>query len=625
MGCGFCEAALCNTVETLVVDCVVKRVGRQLDYVRRFHDNVEKLREKKRELADARDRLLHKIEDAKNWLLLIDNDVQNLQSRAAETLSDMGTLEEEIQLNKRCLNWCPNWSWRYQLSKKAMKKIQDIPELLEKFGQLGLELVIGKMTNEQLSNLQSCKYEELEQYQTSSQHHPLPLCFPNLILLDILECESLKSLFSIIVAQGSSKKLNAPNLQTLWIRRCFGMKEIIQDSQVPTISFQCLREVQVTECNKLKFIFPMCVANSLGQLQTLRIESCFQLQEIIQRPDVLISMSRSLERLNEVELINLPQLKGRGRNDIVLTSLSLHVLRVIECPQLTPFIVPTNIQELYFLEITEKKQISNVTVPKRRGGTSTCTEYLTISNFEELFEYSGYNLSSLKILKLSELIELRVIWTGPIQVEHFQNLTELAVFKCRRLRYIFSPTIARNLPQLWTLVISNCEELEQIIEKDQTSSQHHLQPICFPNLSWITIIDCENLKCLFPITLAHGGLPNLVHLYLRRVSKLEQVFEGDESNVSKDGEKVICLPRLNDLVLGNLPNLVSFSPAGYHFVFPFLIRLTVEGCPNITTRFSVDSEKSVHAKTQASQSVDEIIVEESLLQLKKLHGQLVVI
>ncbi|XP_012442120.2 disease resistance protein At4g27190-like [Gossypium raimondii] len=109
MGCGFCEAALSNTVGTLVVDCVVKPVGRQLDYVRRFHDNVEKLREKKRELADARDRLLHMIEDAKIRLLLIENDVQNLQSRADETLSDMGTLEEEIQLNKRCLIWCPNW------------------------------------------------------------------------------------------------------------------------------------------------------------------------------------------------------------------------------------------------------------------------------------------------------------------------------------------------------------------------------------------------------------------------------------------------------------------------------------------------------------------------------------
>ncbi|KHG00099.1 Putative regulator of ribonuclease activity [Gossypium arboreum] len=73
MGCGFCEAALSNSVGTLVVECVVKPVGRQFDYVHRFHDNVEKLREKKDELADARDRLLQKIEDAKSRLLLIEN------------------------------------------------------------------------------------------------------------------------------------------------------------------------------------------------------------------------------------------------------------------------------------------------------------------------------------------------------------------------------------------------------------------------------------------------------------------------------------------------------------------------------------------------------------------------
>ncbi|KAK8358806.1 hypothetical protein V6Z12_A04G048500 [Gossypium hirsutum] len=264
-------------------------------------------------------------------------------------------------------------------------------------------------------------------------------------------------------------------------------------------------------------------------------------------------MSQGLARLNKVELISLPQLKGKDRNDIVLTSPSLYSLTMRDCPQLTPFIVSTNIQ---------------------------------------LFEYSGYNLSTLKFLRLSKLTELRVIWSGPIQVEHFQNFCTLTVKDCRRLRYIFSSTIARNLPQLCSLDISDCEELEQIIEKDLTPSQHHLQPICFPKLSWITIRNCENLKSLFPLTLAHGGLPNLGGLYLERVTKLEQVFEGDESNVSKDEEKVIHLPELTDLVLDNLPNLVSFSPVGYHFVFQILRYLKVEGCPN----------ELVHAKTQVHYS-----------------------
>ncbi|MBA0673247.1 hypothetical protein Goklo_029485 [Gossypium klotzschianum] len=150
------------------------------------------------------------------------------------------------------------------------------------------------------------------------------------------------------------------------------------------------------------------------------------------------------------------------------------------------------------------------------------------------------------------------------------------------------------------LHIYDFEELEQIIEKDQTPSQHHLQLVCFPNLSSITIISCENFRCLFPITLAHGGLPKLYRLELENITQLEQVFGGED--VSEDEEKVIHLPRLTYLQFDDLPNLVSFNPVGYHFVFQSLRCLKVKGCPNVTTRFSVDSKQSVHAKTQVHYS-----------------------
>ncbi|MBA0776409.1 hypothetical protein Gotri_011408 [Gossypium trilobum] len=282
-------------------------------------------------------------------------------------------------------------------------------------------------------------------------------------------------------------------------------------------------------------------------------------------------MAQGLPLLNEVVLEDLPQFKGRDGNEIVLTLSSLQKLKVVNCPGLTSFIISAKIQ---------------------------------------LFD-SSYNLSSLKFLSLMELTELRVIWNGSIQAVNFQNLTELNVGDCISLRYIFSPTIARNLPRLSLLRIFDCEELEQIIENDQTSSQHHLQPICFPSLAEVSVRDCENLKYLFPVTFSHGGILKLKTISLEKVSKLEKVFEGDEANVSKDEEKVIHLPQLTDLKLSELPNLMSFSPVSYHFVFPSLEDLKVEGCPNITTRFSVDSKQSVHAKTQASQSDDGTIVEES--------------
>ncbi|KAH1063679.1 hypothetical protein J1N35_028666 [Gossypium stocksii] len=58
-------------------------------------------------------------------------------------ISNVETLEMEIQQNKRCLNWCPSWSWQYRLSKKAMNKTLDISELLEKINKFGQPGQVG--------------------------------------------------------------------------------------------------------------------------------------------------------------------------------------------------------------------------------------------------------------------------------------------------------------------------------------------------------------------------------------------------------------------------------------------------------------------------------------------------
>ncbi|KAK8300384.1 hypothetical protein V6Z11_D05G381300 [Gossypium hirsutum] len=1130
MGCGFCAAALSNIVGTLVVDSVVKPVGRQLDYVRRFHDNVEKLREKKCELADARDRLLHKIEDAKNRLLLIENDVQNLQSRADETLSDMRTLEEEIQLNKRCLNWCPNWSWRYQLSKKAVKKIQDISELLDKFGQLGpvgypaptalptidflcskefvvsesskaafnqiiealkdeninmiglwgmggvgkttlarevgsqaqkLNLVDKKlnsfdkvmittvsqkpnferiqdqiaqyigfdMKNEQgrrsekelwlrlkkeqriliilddiwepinlkekigipirddhkgckvllttrrqplcqamdcqnvvqlgclnddeawtlfekkaglddfsddsitiLANqivkkcgglpiaivplgsalkgkthhewqaayrrLKDRRLTEIEDVNEENAYVCLEASFDYLKNMETKTCfllcslfpeddeiyvenlagyawglelykgmDSIKDVRSEVLASietlknsgllldcgethvkmhdvvrqfalwiaSSRKEISFGTVETLQMDESFkhytaisfetdqtdelpkgvgfpylklllhggnrfmetsseffeGMKALqvcaLKDQLISLAAFKfnmnlrtlCLIDCKLSDISmlgKLKTLHILSLSRSditelpteAGDLENLRLldlSYCYELRRITPNlmrrlsnleelylhgcsslkwatenstkresysslselnllpklviisldissehlPDGFVfhrlwsfdfcigmkrelwyrkrdletcPISRSLrinksvdackQLLEDVESLELGDVEGHPNLipslDLgfrKLTSLDLRQCHSMQClidapKQQVPITALSNLRKLSLSRMFHLEEMCNAPQPQgflqklEEVIVSDCGEMQVLFPIAELrsieqegpsrhlslqslkiVEIEGCNnlkyifpmsiannlgqLHTLKIKSCSQLediiedrqnfglktnlnkplsslsgeanvvqtTEMREVWNGPIQVEHFQNLTELIVFKCRRLRYIFSPTIARNLPQLCNLDINNCEELEQIIEKDQTPSQHHLQPICFPNLRWIRIINCENLKCLFPITLAHGGLQNLELLNLSRVSKLEQVFEGDEGNVSKDKEKLIHILQLCSLRLYELPNLVSFSPVGYHFVFPFLTGL------------------------HASQSVDEIIVEES--------------
>ncbi|EEF39384.1 conserved hypothetical protein [Ricinus communis] len=85
--------------------------------------------------------------------------------------------------------------------------------------------------------------------------------------------------------------------------------------------------------------------------------------------------------------------------------------------------------------------------------------------------------------------------------------------------------------------------------------------------------------------------------------QLGEVFEGNDE-VINDGKEIV-VAKLTRLIHKELPSLMSFCPGGYHLVFPCLETLTVEGCTQITTRFTVASNCSVHAKNEKPQIVEE--------------------
>jgi len=84
------------------------------------------------------------------------------------------------------------------------------------------------------------------------------------------------------------------------------------------------------------------------------------------------------------------------------------------------------------------------------------------------------------------------------------------VNKCKRLTHVFSDSMIASLVQLNFLNIESCEELEQIIArdnddgKDQILPGDHLQSLCFPNLCEIDVRKCNMLKSLFPVAMASG-------------------------------------------------------------------------------------------------------------------------
>jgi len=213
----------------------------------------------------------------------------------------------------------------------------------------------------------------------------------------------------------------------------------------------------------------------------------------------------------------------------------------------------------------------------------------------------GHELSlvSLETLQLNLLPDLRCIWKGLVP----SNLTTLKVKRCNRLTHVFTDSMIASLVQLKFLEISNCEELEQIIakdnddEKNQIFSGSDLQSPCFPNLCRLEITGCNKLKSLFPVAMA-SGLKKLQILKVRESSQLLGVFgQGDHAS-PVNVEKEVVLPHLLQLILEELPSIVYFSHGCYDFIFPRLWNLEVRQCPKLTTRFATTSNGSMTAQSE---------------------------
>ncbi|OMO71413.1 Disease resistance protein [Corchorus olitorius] len=108
-----------NLVEQYAVNPTLKHVR----YVFCFESIVGEFRDQKQNFSSALSRMKHSVEEAKRRKILdIYEDVKEWIKKADNIENEVESLEMEIQENKTCFSWCPNWSCRYRLSKKIARK-----------------------------------------------------------------------------------------------------------------------------------------------------------------------------------------------------------------------------------------------------------------------------------------------------------------------------------------------------------------------------------------------------------------------------------------------------------------------------------------------------------------------
>ncbi|KAG6793973.1 hypothetical protein POTOM_003200 [Populus tomentosa] len=232
------------------------------------------------------------------------------------------------------------------------------------------------------------------------------------------------------------------------------------------------------------------------------------------------------------------------------------------------------LHKLEFVKVWDCGDVFTLFPAKLQQGLKNLKEVIVGSceSLEEVFELGEADegsseekemplLSSLTLLELSELPELKCIWKGPTRNVSLENLVHLEVSYLERLTFIFTPSLARNLPKLETLEIRDCSELKHIIREEDGEKEIIPQSPGFPKLKALYISLCFSLEYVFPVSTS-PSLTNLEQMTIVRADNLKQIFYGGEGDaLPRDG--IIKFPRLRELSLRFRSNYIFLVPTNF--------------------------------------------------------------
>ncbi|KAI9111278.1 hypothetical protein K1719_017690 [Acacia pycnantha] len=343
----------------------------------------------------------------------------------------------------------------------------------------------------------------------------------NIREIELVACTNLISLTTLSTA-------SIILLEVLTIRACDQLKCIVGDegdarTQINYNSiFTKLKQLEVSDCIGLEYLFPAYVFRSPVYLESLEISKAPILKYVFgrsQHDDSLNPENHNIQTL--IDFLALKYL-SIGYVPKLVIEMCLNTLKSLQ-------VCDVKIEEIFYLTYMETEKKGDELQP------------LTSS------------LRELRLLNLRELVN--ICW-GPKCIIRFDSLRDLTIKACKKLRVIFSASIVRSLPVLWQLDISECEELVHIVEEDyETNADDHVRhEPCFPNLEQVSVSHCDKLKYLFSITIS-DILPKLSFIWIDNAYELEHVLIKRDEMKEMFMENV--LPPVRQFTLSNLPNLIS--------------------------------------------------------------------
>ncbi|KAI8009843.1 Disease resistance protein [Camellia lanceoleosa] len=366
------------------------------------------------------------------------------------------------------------------------------------------------------------------------------IVFSQLTTLNLSELVSLKSFYNWPTRSEAQPLFNhqvafpvlevleiqeLPNITEIWD------KQLLMASEQESKSFCQLKDMTASNCEKLVHVVQFNMLSRLQNLETFNVDHCPKMEAIVSE--------------NGKE-------EGTTSNDVIVFS-QLTTLNLSELVSLKSFYNwPTR---------SEAQPLFNhqVSFPK--------LETLLLDNCVNSREIHPWNVQagkiSLKFLDVANLDKLIV-----------RNCSEVAeVFQLEGLN-VGGGQHVRPLIEVRMMELDGLPQLTCLWNKDP----HGI--LSLQILQYLTIKKCSLLRNLFTCSTAMA-LQQLKVLYLESCPVIEEVIAATEDGLKEVIDDVIEFPKLEWLILKDLPNLNSFCNAKYNFNLPSLQRVVLMGCSNM--------------------------------------------
>ncbi|XP_027925695.1 uncharacterized protein LOC114183052 isoform X2 [Vigna unguiculata] len=471
--------------------------------------------------------------------------------------------------------------------------------------------------------------------------------FPNLKHLSIVNNFGIKYIINPV--DQFQLLFVFPKLESIWLYKMDTLEKICGNWLAET-SFRSLKVIKIKTCVKLVNLFPFSIVRLLIALETIEVYDCDSFKGIVseeRQTHTVIDDKIEFPQLRLLTLNSLPiftclyvidKMFGSPQSLKDLQDINKDIVTDVE-NKVTNSCLPLFNEKVSFPKL-EWLELSSLNIKKiwsdqfdhcfqnlltlnviNCGNLKyllSCSMAGSLVNLQSLFvskcevmedifhsedvEYIDV-FPKLKKMEIICMEKLATIWKSHIGLHSFCSLDSLIIRECHKLVTIFPSYMGQRFQSLHSLIITNCNLVENIfdfanipqtcdlIETNLDNIILEMLPnlvnvwkddICkilkYNNLRSIRVFMSPNLKYIFPLSVALD-LEKLEVLEVHICWAVKEIIVWDKHS----SENVINFkfPRLNTLSLMDLYGLRSFYSRTHTLEWPQLKKLDIVDCSRL--------------------------------------------